>query len=63
VVYAAAGDARRRVLHGRALTVLEHADAPAAELTDHALASGSAVLTFHERRSITCSPNLAMPMK
>jgi DNA-binding SARP family transcriptional activator len=28
VVYAAAGDARRRVFHGRALTVPEHADNP-----------------------------------
>src|SRR6266566_4240775 len=28
VVYAAAGDARRRVFHGRALTVREHADVP-----------------------------------
>ncbi len=28
VVYTAAGDARRRVFHGRALTVREHADAP-----------------------------------
>jgi len=46
VVYAAAGDARRRVLHGRALTVLEHSDVPAAVLADHALASGSAALAF-----------------
>ncbi|HKF35741.1 MAG TPA: hypothetical protein VKB35_02475, partial [Ktedonobacteraceae bacterium] len=28
VVYAGAGDARRRVFHGRALTVREHADVP-----------------------------------
>jgi hypothetical protein len=28
VVYAGAGDARRRVFHGRALIVREHADVP-----------------------------------
>ncbi len=47
VVYAAAGDARRRVLHGRVLAVREHADVPTAVLADHALASGSAALAFH----------------
>ncbi len=47
VVYAAAGDARRRVFHGRALTVPGHVDIPTAELASHVLASGSATLTFH----------------
>jgi hypothetical protein len=46
VVYAAAGDARRRVFHGRALTVPGHVDVPTAELASHVLASGSAALTF-----------------
>ena len=46
VVYAAAGDARRRVFHGRALMVLEHVDVPTAELASHALANGAAALTF-----------------
>ena len=46
VVYAAAGDARRRVFHSRALMVLEHVDIPTAELASHALASGAAALRF-----------------
>jgi predicted ATPase len=46
VVYAAAGDARRRVFHGRALMVLKHVDVPTAELASHALANGAAALTF-----------------
>jgi predicted ATPase len=46
VVYAAAGDARRRVFHSRALMVLEHVDVPTAELASHALASGAAALRF-----------------
>ena len=46
VVYAASGDARRRVFHGRSLTVPGHVDAPAAELASHVLANGSAALTF-----------------
>jgi DNA-binding SARP family transcriptional activator len=40
VVYTEAGGARRRVFHRRALSVLEAAGAPAAELARHALASG-----------------------
>ncbi len=47
VVYAAAGDARRRVFHGRALTVPGHVDVPTAELASHVLANESAALTFH----------------
>ena len=46
VVYAAAGDARRRVFHGRAVIVLEHVDVPTAELASHALANGAADLTL-----------------
>ncbi len=46
VVYAEAGDARRRIFHGRALQVLERAGASAAVLAYHALASGSADLAF-----------------
>src|SRR5437667_2304827 len=46
VVYAEAGDARRRVFHSRALMVLEHVDIPTAELASHALASGAAALRF-----------------
>ncbi len=38
VIYAEAGEARRRLVHGRALDVLQQADAPAAELAYHALA-------------------------
>ncbi len=45
-MYAEAGDARRRIFHGRALQVLERAGASAAELAYHALASGSAHLAF-----------------
>ncbi len=40
LVYAQAGAARRRVLHRRALAVLEADGAPAAELARHALAAG-----------------------
>ena len=47
VVYAAAGDARRRVFHGRALTAPGHVDVPTAELASHVLANESAALTFH----------------
>jgi DNA-binding SARP family transcriptional activator len=46
VVYAAAGDARRRLFHGRALTVPGHVDVPTTELASHVLANGSAALTF-----------------
>ena len=46
VVSAEAGDARRRVFHARALTVLEHLDVPAAELAAHVHANGSAALTI-----------------
>ena len=46
VVYAEAGDARRRVFHGRALQVLEREGASAAVLAYHALASGSVDLAF-----------------
>lgn len=40
VVYAEAGDARRRVLHRCAADVLEQSGAPAAELARHAFAAG-----------------------
>jgi tetratricopeptide (TPR) repeat protein len=46
VAYAGAGDARRRIFHGRALQVLEREGASAAVLAYHALASGSADLAF-----------------
>ena len=46
VAYAGAGDARRRIFHGRALQVLEREGASAAVLAYHALASGSAELAF-----------------
>jgi DNA-binding SARP family transcriptional activator len=46
VVYAEAGDARRRVFHGRALAVPGHVDVPTAELAAHVHANGSAALTF-----------------
>jgi predicted ATPase len=54
VVDAAAGDARRRLLHGRALTVPGHVDVPTAEqgkrktcpYSSRELANGSATLTF-----------------
>jgi predicted ATPase len=46
VVYAATGDARRRVLRDRALTVLEHVDTSVVELAHHTLEHGSAALTF-----------------
>ena len=40
VAYSEAGDARRRVLHRRALTILEGISIPPAELAWHALAAG-----------------------
>jgi DNA-binding SARP family transcriptional activator/predicted ATPase len=46
VAYAGAGDARRRIFHGRALQFLKREDASAAVLAYHALASGSAELAF-----------------
>ncbi|HEX6484143.1 MAG TPA: AAA family ATPase [Ktedonobacteraceae bacterium] len=46
VAYAEAGDARRRIFHGRALQVLEREGASAAVLAYHALASGSADIAF-----------------
>jgi len=46
VVYATAGDARRRVFHGRALMVLEHVDVPTAELASNVIANGAAAFTF-----------------
>src|SRR5258708_38936025 len=46
VAYVEAGDARRRIFHGRALQVLEREGASAAVLAYHALASGSADLAF-----------------
>jgi DNA-binding SARP family transcriptional activator len=46
VVYAGAGDARRRVFHGRALTVREHTDVPRRGAGLPELASRSAALTF-----------------
>ena len=47
VVYAEAGDARRRVFHRRALDALEAAGAPAAELARHALAAGQVEPALH----------------
>lgn len=41
VIYAEAGDARRRVFHERALQALERAGARAAEMAYHAIASGA----------------------
>jgi len=46
VVYAEAGEARRRIFHDRALQVLQRKGASAAILAYHALASGSADLAF-----------------
>jgi len=46
IVYTAAGDARRRIFHGRALQVLEQEGASTAVLAYHALASGSAEQAF-----------------
>jgi tetratricopeptide (TPR) repeat protein len=46
VAYTEAGDARRRIFHGRAFQVLEREGASAAVLAYHALASGSADLAF-----------------
>jgi DNA-binding SARP family transcriptional activator len=45
VVYATAGDARRRVFHRRVLTVLKHVDTSVVELDQHMLEDGSAALT------------------
>jgi predicted ATPase len=47
VVYAEAGEARRSILHRRALEVLQVAAAPAAQLAYHALAAGLAEPAFH----------------
>jgi predicted ATPase/DNA-binding SARP family transcriptional activator len=47
VAYVGAGDARRRIFHGRALHFLEKEGASAAILSYHALASGSSELAFH----------------
>jgi len=46
VVYTEAGDARRRIFHGRALQLLEQEGASTAVLAYHALASRSADLAF-----------------
>ena len=46
VVYTEAGEARRRVLHRRALEALEEEGAPAAELARHARAAGLPEQTF-----------------
>jgi len=46
VVYAAAGDARRRVFHSRALMVLAHVVVPTGDLPFHEPANGAAALTF-----------------
>ena len=40
VVYADAGEARRRIFHRRAMNLLEVSEAPAAELARHAIAAG-----------------------
>ena len=47
VVYAEAGEARRRIFHRRALQALQAAATPAAELAYHALAAGLAEPAFH----------------
>lgn len=46
VVYTEAGETRRRVLHGRALALLEAEGATAADLAHHALAAGLAAPAF-----------------
>jgi DNA-binding SARP family transcriptional activator/predicted ATPase len=46
VAYTEMGHARRRLLHRRALEVLEEGDAPAAQLARHALAGGLAEQAF-----------------
>ncbi|HLL56953.1 MAG TPA: AAA family ATPase [Rubrobacteraceae bacterium] len=46
VVYTEGGQARRRVLHRRALEVLKESNAPAAQLARHALAAGLADQVF-----------------
>lgn len=47
VVYAEAGEARRRIFHRRALEALQAAGTPAAELAYHALSGGLAEPAFH----------------
>jgi DNA-binding SARP family transcriptional activator len=47
VVYAEAGEARRSILHRRALQALQEAAAPAADLAYHALAAGLVEPAFH----------------
>jgi len=47
VVYTEAGDARRHVLHRRALDVLQARAAPAAQLAHHARAGGLLEAAFH----------------
>jgi predicted ATPase len=47
VVYAEAGEARRRIFHRRALQALQAAAAPAAELAYHALSAGLVEPAFH----------------
>lgn len=46
VIYSEAGEAHRRLVHRRALTVLEQAGAPAAELAYHALAIRQDAVAF-----------------
>ena len=46
VVYTELGEVRRRVLHQRALTLLQAEGAPAAELAYHALAAGEAEAAY-----------------
>jgi DNA-binding SARP family transcriptional activator len=47
VAYTEAGDARRRILHRRALARLEASSSPAAELAHHAQATGHFAAAFH----------------
>lgn len=47
VVYTEAGEARRRVLHRRAMEALEEKGAPAAELVHHALSAGLSGQAFY----------------
>ncbi len=47
VIYGEACEARRSILHRRALEVLQAAPAPAAELAYHALAAGLVEPAFH----------------
>lgn len=46
LVYEGIGNSRRRVLHRRALAVLQQTNAPAAELAHHALAAGLPLSAF-----------------